>query len=35
MTEVIEVVSQEDAVLNEIVEETIEEKNDDAKEGEE
>jgi len=35
MTEVIEVVSQEEAVLNEIVEETIEEKNDDAKEGEE
>lgn len=34
MTEIVEVVSQEEAVLNEIVEETIEEKNNE-KEGEE
>lgn len=34
MTEIIDVVSQEEAVLNEIVEETIEEKNNE-KEGEE
>lgn len=34
MTEIIDVVSQEEAVLNEIVEETMEEKNNE-KEGEE
>lgn len=34
MTEIINAVSQEEAVLNEIVEETIEEKNNE-KEGEE
>lgn len=35
MTKIIDVVSQEEAVLDEVVEETIEEKTGDVKDGEE
>jgi len=35
MTKIVDVVPQEEAVLNEVVEETVEEKTDDVKEGEE